>query len=58
MDYSKLSTQQLRQMIQMFMAQEPKLVEDMLEYRQLYNTVKVMEEFYPKSCKKYYDKIK
>ena len=45
-------------MIQMFMAQEPKLVEDLLEYRQLYNTVKVMEEFYPKSCKKYYDKIK
>lgn len=58
MDYSKLSTNQLRQMIEIFMTQEQKSVEDFLEYRRLYHTVKVLEIFYPKICKNIYDKIK
>lgn len=58
MDYSKLDTKKLQEMIQIFRKQEPKLLEELSEYRELYRTVKALEVFYPKICKNIYNQIK
>ncbi len=58
MDYSKLTTKKLQEMIRIFRKQEPKLIEELSEFRELYKTVKVLEVFYPKICKNIYDQVK
>jgi predicted choloylglycine hydrolase len=58
MDYSKLTTKKLQEMIQIFKKQEPKLIEELFEYQQLYQAVSAMEIFAPKVCKEIYNRIK